>query len=789
VSTLTPLVLHFNQAQNVHDNELQAMKCLLEPSTELTLLTKGLVIILCHDDDDDEIHDGPQEDLEQHLASFSIHPHIKLQIVSLSWDDVYLWVREWCIGLGNCAEETIQETSDFVYESTLGNPLHIHYLLVYMEMEGFDIGLSSTPSIDNTENGANKDVYQLFQQVLELRSGHYTFVNPRFQRSAFALIAEDKRPQVHLRIGRRIWKNAMLGENYNDEGLLNMVAMQLQLGVDCANDSKERQMIANIHWEVGKRAMQWANFSEAAAHFEFSISVLRHEAWSRDLYSMSLGIHNYAAEAYYCAGDFDQMDRVLGSVFANACTFEDKLHAYTTLAFANGARHRLHEVLSTTLSVLNQLNVSIKPDPSKAAVFAELVRTHWRLRTKNNRFFRNLPMAIDSNMISAMTLLSLTMLYSYALKPECGAMALFHCIRLTLKHGVTAPSTTAFCSYGAFLANTLWKCTEGYRFGQLSLAMLDDVDSRAWLPRVYFTVYGLINVWVHPFRESVKPLLYAQRSALKSGDFEGGLTCASLYLMMASYSGQHLSKLQEEIKHFCSLVESLGQTTGLLFIVPMWSLLCDLTGTSPSDLNLNCNVNDGIGAMSVAKEEGNQLVLSHGYIGETIYRALTGRYAESVDAAIQAQKIIKDARFELDFYGGLSMLACARSSTGWSRHRLMAKGRRAVQRLRQRTKTCPANFGNKLALLEAEWEVLHGRTQRALFLFDKSIMLAKSEGFVQDEGLTYERLAQYNCFLGNYSLATVYYKCAREAYSQWGAQALADRQDKLLAEHNKTRPN
>jgi hypothetical protein len=78
---------------------------------------------------------------------------------------------------------------------------------------------------------------------------------------------------------------------------------------------------------------------------------------------------------------------------------------------------------------------------------------------------------------------------------------------------------------------------------------------------------------------------------------------------------------------------------------------------------------------------------------------------------------------------------------------------------------------------------LHGRTQRALSLFDKSIALAKAEGFVQDEGLTYERLAQYNCILGNFSMATLCYECAREAYSQWGAQALADRQDKLLAEY------
>jgi AAA ATPase domain len=834
VSTLVPVVLQLDQAQNAHDNELQALTYLLEPSTELLLLTKGLVIILCQDsDDEDQVGSGRESaSVESRLSHFNLHPHTKLQLANLSWDDVYLWVREWHTERINGAEEMIHETTDLVYESTLGNPQHIHYLFVYMELGGLEISPKGAPSLVDAENVACKDVGRLFQRIINLQGrllqriietvaaigeacygmggvtcelvemvlqqpchdalmaaekhrllescgGRYTFVSPRFQRMAYALISEVNRPQVHLCIGRRIWKNSASSADCSEQGLLTLVATQLQLGMACVTHSEERRMIANIHWEAGKRAMKLATFSEAASHFNSSISVLHDEAWSGDLYNMSLGLHNCAAEAYYCAGDFDQMDRVLNAVFANASSLEDKLQAYTTLVFANGARHRLHEVISITLSVLNQLGVSIPPNPSNAAVFAELVRTRRRLRTKNSRSLCNLPLASDSKMISAMTLLSLTMLYSYALQPKCGAMAVFHCIRLTVLHGITAPSATAFCAYGSILARGLGETTEGYHFGQLSLTMLDEVASGAWLSRVYYMFYGLISFWVRPFRESVEPLLYAQRSALKSGDFEGGLTCASLYLTMAFNSGKHVSTLQQEILHFCRLMESLGQTTGLLLIVPFWNVLCDLTGRPPSDLSLSCNMNDRAAAMNVAQGEGNQMVKSHGDISETICGALMGDYSKSVAAAVRAQKVKKDAEFKLGFYGGLSMLALARDSGGWQRRRLMAKGRRFVQRLGQWAKTCPANFGNKHALLEAEWEALHGRTQKALPLFDKSIKLAKLQGFVQDEGLAYERLARYHCFLGNSAVATPYYVCARDAYSQWGAQTLVDRLDKL----------
>jgi hypothetical protein len=107
-----------------------------------------------------------------------------------------------------------------------------------------------------------------------------------------------------------------------------------------------------------------------------------------------------------------------------------------------------------------------------------------------------------------------------------------------------------------------------------------------------------------------------------------------------------------------------------------------------------------------------------------------------------------------------------------------------IATLQSTAKTRPANFGNKHALVEAEWEALLRRSQTALYLFNQSITLAKSQGFVQEEGLAYERLAQYHCFLGHCATATPYVECARVAYTQWGAQTLVNRMDKLLAKYN-----
>ena len=96
------------------------------------------------------------------------------------------------------------------------------------------------------------------------------------------------------------------------------------------------------------------------------------------------------------------------------------------------------------------------------------------------------------------------------------------------------------------------------------------------------------------------------------------------------------------------------------------------------------------------------------------------------------------------------------------------------------SRKCPANFLNKQALLEAELAALHGKIGTALSLFNKSIKAATKEGFVHEEGLAYERLAQYHCFLGNSLTATPFFERARDAYKRWGANTLVDRMEELI---------
>jgi hypothetical protein len=76
---------------------------------------------------------------------------------------------------------------------------------------------------------------------------------------------------------------------------------------------------------------------------------------------------------------------------------------------------------------------------------------------------------------------------------------------------------------------------------------------------------------------------------------------------------------------------------------------------------------------------------------------------------------------------------------------------------------------------------LNGKTTLALSLYDMAIKLAKSKGFLSEEGLAYDRLGQYHCILVSAQGAAPFFEDARSAYQRWGARTLVERMEKRIA--------
>lgn len=75
------------------------------------------------------------------------------------------------------------------------------------------------------------------------------------------------------------------------------------------------------------------------------------------------------------------------------------------------------------------------------------------------------------------------------------------------------------------LFSSLGAIEEGYRYGALSVEMVNSLSSDAWLARVYVAFYGCVKPWRDDFASCLQPLDVAYDFGLSSGDMEYAMVC------------------------------------------------------------------------------------------------------------------------------------------------------------------------------------------------------------------------------------------------------------------------
>jgi hypothetical protein len=311
--------------------------------------------------------------------------------------------------------------------------------------------------------------------MLVLESDSIRFPDPLLLAAAYSMIPESRRPALHLKIGRRLWKEYNDSSSDNDSAPLPLIAQQLQQGLGMVDDIHELRVVAIVHLQAGRQAARSSDFATAASFFEQGIAALGTHTWSTETYEVSLELHNAGAEALYSVGNFERMDALLDAVLRHAQSFRDKVQSYNTLVYANGSRNRLVEALTTAMNVLEELGEPIPKSPSKFTVLREYIRTAWMLRGKTDEYFLNLPMATNFTKAATMTMLSFVFAYGFSANPECAVLAVFRILQLAMKHGMTGPAASAFAGYGTLLCSVFGRTDNAYRFGQISVALFGKV--------------------------------------------------------------------------------------------------------------------------------------------------------------------------------------------------------------------------------------------------------------------------------------------------------------------------
>jgi predicted ATPase len=156
---------------------------------------------------------------------------------------------------------------------------------------------------EETEEAVHAALWEAVYAGLILRQkSAYTFLHDRIQQAAYSLIPEDRRADVHLRIGRLML--ASMTPDQLAEHLFD-VASQFNRAAGLLIDRDEKAQVTTIDLRAGRRAKASAAYASACVYLAAGMALLDETDWS-SRYGLTFGLWLERAECEFLSGNFEK---------------------------------------------------------------------------------------------------------------------------------------------------------------------------------------------------------------------------------------------------------------------------------------------------------------------------------------------------------------------------------------------------------------------------------------------------------------------------------------------------
>ncbi|HEX5750336.1 MAG TPA: AAA family ATPase [Archangium sp.] len=651
-------------------------------------------------------------------------------------------------------------------------PLVTQHLLRLAACVGntFSAGMLAILSDQSVPGSVERSLEAAFQEGLLVRGGpeQYRFLHDRIQQAAHALIPEEERKSVHLRIGRLML--ASLSPEQVHEKLFDVVG-QLNAGAELIHEPEERRRAARLNAEAGRKARSSTAFRSAAAYFAAAFQHLSEDPWALEP-ALAFEVRLGQAGCEFMSGNAAEARRLVDELLPRARTFPE-------LAGVCRLKSELHLIanehltaVTCLLECLERMGMPMQPFPAWEEVEMANAEVWALLGDRPIASLIERPLVDDPDMEAMMNVLGALFAPAFFLSPSLLLLHLCRMVSLSLRHGHTPASVHGYSWFGVMVGHTFKKYREGQAFCQLAHALVERYDLAALRGKALHTL-KLANCWTEPLALSLELAQKAFQHALQASDIQ--IACfSSCHLVTNRLTlGFPLEEVYQESIARLDFVSKAGFVGVRDTIHFTQRYVQQLRGLTPSSDSLS-----GEGFDEAAFEAGlpsNQSTTQCWYwLTQAQSRFLRGAFPEALEAVDRSFELRWAClgllpSLELHFFRALSLAACYGSMAPGRRPQALEAIRAHQRQLAEWAEHCPSTFRCLERLVSAELARLSGQEGEALRAYEQAHQSAREHGFVQNAALACELAARFWRERELPTLAESYARKAREAYVRWGA--------------------
>jgi predicted ATPase len=346
----------------------------------------------------------------------------------------------------------------------------------------------------------------------------YRFLHDRVQQAAYGLIAEERRQQRHLTIGRLLL--AGYDSTVVEEKLFDIV-QHLNKGGALIVDEAERLNLARLNLRAGRKAKTSTAYQTAVGYLTTGLSLLATEQWETD-YDLTFSLHLEAAESLSLNGQFSEAERLFQLLLQRARTHLDKAQVYNLWVAQYEHMSRYGEAVRVGREGLAIFGVSFPEaeEAKHAALNSELATIQTLLGHRTIASLSDLPLMQDQKMRMVMKLLTTLWAPAYVADDQTLTRLISATlVRLSLLHGHIEESAFGYVTYAITIGSVQGDYQAEYEFGELALRVNELFNDGKRRAKIHHLFSCFVNPWRKPLTTCFPYAREAQRSGLETGDF------------------------------------------------------------------------------------------------------------------------------------------------------------------------------------------------------------------------------------------------------------------------------
>lgn len=636
--------------------------------------------------------------------------------------------------------------------------------------------------------GSARPYYQSVQSaasgaLIRPESAGFKFAHDRIQEAAYSQIAEERRAETHLEIGRLLL--AQIPAEQRTERIFEVVG-HLDLGSRLLDDAAERAELAALNLTAGRRALAATAYESSLSYLELGASLLAADAWETH-YQLMFDLHLALTECRFLLGDLVQAEATFALAAGKAQTKYDLGSIYQLMIRIRQTVNDEAGGVTTGRDCLRHFDIGLPEDPARDAEVLAVEREAFDELVAG----LDIPALLEApRMQDREVAICLGVLHEVW---TCSVMVgdMVHrelmslkIMQLSLTHGHSEFSACGYVGYACELARGRGQYRRALEIGKLAVDLAERFQNPLVIPKVGNTFANFINHYVNHLGSNVAIYERSYRAARQSGDRWWGAWAASFIRQARFLAGDPLAEVFEASERYFSYLESSGYEP-LFHVLRMdRQVVRNLRSQTPRMESLDGD--DFREEDFRARLAGFGLGLCWYHLFKALLLYLYGLHEaarEESRLAWETKDLVPGLMMYPDcfFYDTLILARCW-DSPGADRAGDLARMKSSLERMSAWAELIAdpeqSNFRHRQLLMAAEIARVEGSDEAACELYEQAAAAAAASGYVHHEAIANELSARLHLARGRPKAALGYLVEARSLYRRWGAARKVELMDR-----------